>query len=65
MTADQLIEALGGTRPVAEALGVAPNVVHNWRTRDTVPWRRRHAVARIAAERGVALPSDFWAEDAA
>ena len=58
-----LIDALGGNKAVADAIGAAPNAVANWQARG-IPWRRRHEIARIAAERGVALPSDFWGEAA-
>lgn len=62
----ELIKALGGNRAVAEALGTAPNVVANWQQPNrSIPWKRRHAIARIAAERGVPLPENFWAEQAA
>lgn len=57
--AAKIIEALGGNRAVAEALGVAPNVVANWHRRN-IPWPRRQAIARLAAERGVVLPANFW-----
>jgi len=64
--ANQIIDALGGTKALAEALGVSANVVGNWRLPDRgIPWKRRHAIARLAAERGVRLPDDFWNEEAA
>lgn len=63
---NDLIEALGGNKAVAEALGTAPNVVANWRQPErTIPWKRRHAIARLAAQQGVPLPVDFWTENAA
>lgn len=62
----ELIGALGGNKAVAEALGIAPNVVANWQHDGrSIPWKRRHAIARIAAERGVPLPEGFWADTAA
>lgn len=63
--ASEIIEALGGNKAVSEALGVAPNVVANWQlpNRD-IPWKRRHAIARLAAERGITLPADFWGQAA-
>lgn len=59
--AENIIEALGGNKAVADALGVAPNVVANWRLegRD-IPWKRRHAIAELARARGVDLPGDFF-----
>lgn len=61
----QLIDDLGGVKAVATALGVNSNVVANWKLDGRgIPWKRRHALAKIAAERGIALPSDFWADAA-
>lgn len=57
--APDLIDQLGGNGAVAEALKAAPNAVANWRTRG-IPWKRRHAIARLAADRGVSLPPDYW-----
>ena len=63
--ATHLIDALGGNKELGEALGVSPNAVHNWRSPERgIPWRHRHVIALMAAERGVALPSDFWGEAA-
>jgi len=57
----QLIDELGGVKAVAEALGLNSNVVANWKLEGrSIPWKRRHAIARLAADRGVALPGDFW-----
>lgn len=56
--ATELIDALGGNRAVADALGVAPNVVANWRNRN-IPWQRRHQIARLAETKGIDLPRDF------
>lgn len=64
--ATHLIDALGGNQAVAEALGVSSNAVANWKMPERgIPWKRRHIIARMAAERGVTLPEDFWAEKAA
>lgn len=60
--ASEVIDALGGNKAVAEALGVAPNVVANWRLPDRdIPWKRRHVIAELAAAQSVKLPKDFWA----
>ena len=61
---NELIKGLGGNQAVADALGVAPNAVANWHTRG-IPWKRRHAIARMAADRGLTLPADFWGQEAA
>lgn len=47
------IDALGGYRAVAVALGENPTTVQNWRRRG-IPGRFWPAIERIAAERGVA-----------
>ena len=62
---DNLIDALGGYKALAQELGVTQNAESNWRSPDRVfPWSKRPVIARMAAERGVALPSDFWGEAA-
>ena len=59
--AKELIKSLGGAKAVAEALNVSPSAVANWMMPDRdVPWRHRHAVARVAAQQGVTLPENFW-----
>ena len=60
----QLIEQLGGVKAVALTIGTSEGSVFNWRLRDTIPWRHRHAIARMAAERAVDLPDNFWADAA-
>ncbi len=60
---DTLIDQLGGNRVLAEKLQVTPNAVSNWRDRG-IPWRLRPAIARMAVEGGIALPTDFWGEAA-
>jgi DNA-binding transcriptional regulator YdaS (Cro superfamily) len=42
-TANHIIDLLGGTSAVANALGVTPSVVHSWRKSNSIP-RWRHAV---------------------
>lgn len=58
--AKHLIEALGGSGAVAKAMECSQNVVCNWAAEGIIPWRRRHKMAILAAERGIALPADFW-----
>lgn len=55
-----LIKELGGNRAVADLLGTTPGAVANWRLRKSIPWKYRPTLARIAAERAIALPADFW-----
>ena len=62
----ELIDQLGGIKAVAAALETTPSAVANWRLAGReIPWKRRHAIARLAAELGVSLPADFWGEQAA
>ena len=59
-----LIDNLGGNTALADLMDCTPNAVSNWRTRG-IPWRLRPAIAKLAAERGVPLPADFWEASAA
>lgn len=61
---EQLIDDLGGNSALAKALGRSPNAISNWRKRG-IPWKVRPLIARMAAEKAIALPADFWAERAA
>jgi len=57
----QLIEALGGARQVSTDLNCSHGAVRNWMLEGrSIPWRFRPAIAKIAAERAVPLPEDFW-----
>lgn len=56
---EQLIDDLGGNAALAKALNRSPNAISNWRKRG-IPWKVRPTVARLAAEKAVALPTDFW-----
>lgn len=59
--AKELIEKLGGPKQVAGDLNTTPGAVRNWMLADrSIPWRFRPAIARIAAERAVQLPENFW-----
>lgn len=59
--AKELIKSLGGSAAVARDLGVNPDAVRQWPKRG-VPVGTRYRMALLAAERGVALPVDFWAD---
>lgn len=64
--AKELIQALGGSKQVAEALNLRHGAVRNWLLADrSIPWKYRPTLARIAAERAVPLPEDFWEAKAA
>lgn len=60
---EQLIDALGGNTALAKALNLTPNAVSNWRNRG-IPWKLRPQIARMANEKAVPLPADFWGEAA-
>lgn len=36
-TVDQIIDALGGTGKVADALGLSPSTISSWRARGSIP----------------------------
>lgn len=56
-----LIDRLGGTRAVADALGKKFEAVKKWRQKG-IPWNRRREVLRLAREKGKRLPADFLVE---
>ena len=58
MEQPNLIDQLGGTRSVADALQQKQSTVSMWKAR-AVPWRWRAAVQQLAEEKGVAVPADF------
>lgn len=56
-----LIDRLGGTRSVAEALGRKVEAVKKWR-QNGIPWSRRREVLQLARGMGKRLPADFLLE---
>lgn len=50
---------------VAEALGVSPQVVGNWRKRERISPDKRPAVWKLANTHGAGLPVDWLMERAA
>lgn len=58
MTHAEIIEKLGDTRVVADALGMPLSTVSVWKTRG-IAWRHRPRIATMAHSRGVLLPADF------
>ena len=58
MTDIELIEKLGGTTKVAEALGFDPRVVSNWKKRG-ISGVGRYLIADLANSAGVRLPKTF------
>lgn len=60
-TADA-IEALGGTNAVAEALGVVPSAVRNWRRLNAFPPRHHIALSDLAEEKQVKIERVLFRE---
>lgn len=50
---DEIIDALGGTKAVAEAMGTNLSVVSSWRGRRSIPADRWFALVGLAADLGV------------
>lgn len=55
--ADQVIDALGGTTEVANAIEAPTSTVHSWR-KIGIPSSRLAHLRLIAKDRGVALPEE-------
>jgi len=53
LTPDSVIDALGGTKAVADALSLSKPAVSVWRTRG-IPSKRLLSLSRLASERGIA-----------
>ena len=61
MSDKALIDQLGGIPPVSAATGAKASAVSNWRLDGRkIPWKHKPAIARLAAEKAVNLPADFW-----
>lgn len=56
MTAEQIIDALGGTVEVAKAIKAPPSTVSSWKgAKGGIPHWRMPAILRLAKRRGVQL----------
>jgi DNA-binding transcriptional regulator YdaS (Cro superfamily) len=56
-----IIDMLGGPAALAKALNVKPSAVSNWKLDGRgIPFKFRPAIARLAAERAINLPADYW-----
>lgn len=62
MQVSDIIDRLGGTTSVANAIGAPPPTVQSWKRVNRIPRWRREAVARLAADRQVTLPAGFLGE---
>lgn len=58
-SAQQLIEKLGGIRPLAKRLGLTPSTVQGWKQRDSIPDNRLKDVLEIAEQEGVDIYEAF------
>lgn len=59
-TTVDVIEALGGTRAVAELTGRTYNAAHNWRGFPTFPANTFLKMQAALNERGHVAPSSLW-----
>jgi len=55
-TVKELVEALGDTKVVAEALSVGLNVVSNWKGANRLPAWSHGRIGELVAERGLEVP---------
>ena len=53
-----LIEKLGGSRAIADTLGLKINRVSNWSSRG-IPWPYRWKIAEMAKKKRIAVPDNF------
>ncbi len=60
LTAVDVIDALGGTKAVAEMTGRTYNAAHNWRAFDRFPANTFLTIQRALDERGASAPSELW-----
>lgn len=51
MTISELISELGGARHIAQALGITPAAVHNWRSLGAIPPTHYIALSRLSRRR--------------
>lgn len=58
MTDAEVIIALGDTAILADALGIKPQAVSNWKGRG-IPWPTRPVIKDMARRKRIKLPADF------
>lgn len=58
-TAEQFIDALGGTVAVAVALDLAPTTVSSWKASGSIPRWRMDGLRRLAKLKNVEVPVAF------
>lgn len=62
MTVAELIEALGGTNVLAEALGVVPSAVRNWRRLNAIPKGQYYDISQITEAAELPLDRSLFRE---
>lgn len=53
-----LVDAFGGVKPLADALGAPYSTVHTWTRLGIIPRWRWTDIREAARERGITLPAD-------
>ena len=64
LSAQILIEKLGGIRPLAKRLGLTPSTVQGWKQRDTIPDSRLKDVLDLVEEDGIDVYETFTETEA-
>lgn len=62
VTADSIIDELGGTGQVAAALSLSDSTVSSWRARGGIPAQHWAALVRLSSERGKDVSLEALAE---
>jgi hypothetical protein len=58
---DHIIEAFGGVRPMAAAIGKPVSTVHSWKVRGSIPDQSKNEVLEKGIKAGITLaPADFF-----
>lgn len=57
---ERIIDAFGGVRPMASAIGAGPSTVLSWKVRGSIPDRQKERIWAKAKEQGLPLTArDF------
>lgn len=59
-TVTQVLDALGGVRPVANMFGESYNTVYNWKLRQKFPAKTRDFFAAELASKRFVAPRELW-----
>lgn len=64
MTVKDIIKSIGGVSYVCQTLKLKyKSVVYGWIERDKIPDWRIDAIIKIADEKGIKLPNDFYPQN--